>query len=48
MDVLGTSALRPVHHAARRAGAVQASDVAAHVPTVTVHDPVSWALRVMA
>ncbi|MBY8850882.1 CBS domain-containing protein [Saccharothrix longispora] len=27
---------------------MQASDVAAHVPTVTVHDPVSWALRVMA
>ncbi|MFI9012059.1 CBS domain-containing protein [Actinosynnema sp. NPDC053489] len=27
---------------------MQASDIAAHVPTVTVHDPVSWALRVMA
>ncbi|MFC6094227.1 CBS domain-containing protein [Saccharothrix sp. BKS2] len=27
---------------------MRASDIAAHVPTVTVHDPVSWALRVMA
>lgn len=30
------------------AGAMQASDIAAHVPTVTVNDPVTKAVRVMA